>query len=65
MKKLVTVATPAILLVGLVILGIRDTHTVIADTSVPNDEVASNIDRANDSSASATITITMYTADDE
>ena len=55
----------ASLLVGLVLLGLSDTRISIADTNVPNDEVASRVSKASNSSASATITITMYAAADE
>ena len=57
MKRLVTVVTIAILLVGLVLLGSSDTRISIADTSIPDNEVTSSV---SNSSASATIVITMY-----
>jgi len=63
-KRLVTVVILAILLVGLVLLGISDTNIAIADTSIPNDEVASSVSTASNSSASATTTTTMYTGDE-
>jgi len=50
----------ASLLVGSVLLGSSDTRISIADTTVPNDEVASRVSKASNSSTSATITITMY-----
>ena len=65
MKRLVTIVTIAVLLVGLVLLGLSDTRITIADTSVPNNEVTSGVSKASNSSASATITITMYAVDDE
>ena len=65
MKRLVTIIATAILLIGLVLLGSSDTRISIADTRVPDDEVTSSISKANNSSASATITITMYTSLDE
>ena len=37
----------------------------IANTGTPNNEVTDSISKANNSSASATITITMYTVADE
>jgi len=58
-KRLVTVVTLAILLVGLVLLGLSDTDISIADTSTPNNEVISGVSKTSNSSASATITITM------
>lgn len=58
MKRPVTVVTIAVLLAGLILLGIGDTRISIADnTSVPDNEVASS--KANNASATATITITM------
>lgn len=63
MKRLVTIVAPAILVVGLALSGLSDTRIAIADTSVPNDEVASS--KANNASATATITIVMYAVDDE
>jgi hypothetical protein len=64
-KSLVTVVAPAILLVGLVLLGLSDTRISIADTSVPNNEVTGTISKAGNSSASATIMITMHAVADE
>ena len=63
MKRLVTVVTLAFLLVGSVLLGLSDTGISIADTTVPNDDVAST--EANNASATATITITMYAVADD
>ena len=45
------------------LFGLSDTSISIADTSVPDNEVADS--GANNYSASATITITMYTSSDE
>ena len=42
MKRLVTIVTIAILLVGSVLLGLSDTRISIADTSIPDNEVASS-----------------------
>lgn len=58
MKRLVTVVTLAVLAVGLILLGLGDTDISIADTSVPDNEVASSVSKAGNSSASATITMT-------
>jgi len=65
MKSLVTVVTLAILLVGLVLLGLNDTAISVADTSIPDNEATSSISKASNSSSSATITITMYAVADE
>jgi len=55
--RLVTVVTIAILLIGLVLLGISDTRISVADTSIPDDEVTTSL---SSSWASATTMITMY-----
>ena len=65
MKRLVTVVTLVILIVGLVLSGLSDTRIAIADTSVPNDEVVSSVSKARNSSASATIMIAWTIASDE
>jgi len=61
-NRLTTVVTLAILLIGVVLLGLSDTGISVADTSIPDKEVTSSVSR--NSSASATITITMYTGDE-
>ena len=55
----------AIILVGAVLFGLSDTAISIADSGVPDNEAASSISKASNSSASATITITMFTVVDE
>ena len=55
--------TFAIIIAGLVLLGLSDTGISIADTGVPVKEVTSSA--ANNSSATATITITMTGAVNE
>ena len=65
MKRLVTVVTLAILLIGSVLLGLNDTDISIADTSVYDIETYIRQPEASNSSASATITITMYTVADD
>jgi hypothetical protein len=54
-----------ILLTALVLFGLSDASISIADTGVPDSEVTSNISRASNSSASATITITMFAVADK
>jgi hypothetical protein len=56
-KSLVTVVTPAILLVGSVLLGLSDMDISVANASIPDNEVASS--EANKYFSTATITITM------
>ena len=63
MKRLVTVVTIAILVVWLVLLGLSDTDISVAATSIPDNEVTSS--KANNVSATATITITMYSVADK
>ncbi len=58
MKRLVTIVALATLLVGLVLLGSSDKDISVADTSIPDNEIASSISKASNSSASATIMIT-------
>lgn len=64
-KKPFLLATPAILLAGLVLFGLSDTRISIADTGVPDNEVASSISKASNSSSRATITTTVYTLPSE
>ena len=59
MKKPFLRATLAILLVGLILISLSDTVISIADTSIPDNEVTSRVSKASNSSASASITITM------
>ena len=42
MKRLATVVTLAILLIGLVLLGLSDTRISFADTSVPDNEITTS-----------------------
>ena len=60
MKRLVAIVILAISVVGLVLFG---SNISVADTGVPNNEITTNQTQASNSSASATITITMYTGD--
>ena len=64
MKRLVTVVTLTILLVGLILLGLTDKDISVADTNVPNNEATSSVSKAGNASASATITITLYAVDE-
>ena len=59
MKRLVTIVALAVLIVGLVLSGLSDTRTAIAHGSILGNEVVNSISKASNSSASATITITM------
>ena len=58
-------AIHAILLVWLVLLGLSGMDISITDTGIPDNEVTSSVSKAGNSSASTTITITMYDVADE
>jgi hypothetical protein len=62
-KRLVTVLSLVVFVVGLILSGLDDTDISLADTSVPDNQITSNQTHSGNSSASATITITMYTGD--
>jgi len=64
-KRLAILVILTILMAGLVLFGLSDTDISIANTLVPDNEVTSTISKASNSSASATITITMYTVTDK
>ena len=59
MKRLFFVVILAIILIGVLLFGLSDTVISIADTDTPNNEVTSTISKTGNSSARATITITM------
>lgn len=61
MKRLIVLVALPALLVGFVLSNTADTSTSISDTSIPDNEVASSISEANNSPASATITVTWTT----
>ena len=65
MKRLVTVAILAVLLMALILIGFSDKAVSVADTSVPNNDAIGSVSKADNSSASATITITMTGVSDE
>ena len=65
MKRLVISVTLTVILLGLILFGLSDVVISVGDPIVPRNEVISSVSKANNSSASATITITMYTIADE
>jgi len=66
MKRLIIFIALIAILVSLLSLGVADASTSIADTSVPDNEIASGVNEAgNPNSASASIVITMYTLAEE
>ena len=67
MKRLILLIALVVLvmmLAGLPASAVPDTDASLADTGIPDNEVSSIVSKASNSSASATITITMYTAAD-
>jgi hypothetical protein len=54
-KRLVTVVTLAILLVGLILFDLTDLNISVADTSIPDNKIASSQTKARNSCAVATI----------
>ena len=59
MKRLAVLVILTILMAGLVLFELSDTDISIANTLVPDNEVTSTISKVSNSSAGATITITM------
>jgi len=64
-KRQVTVVTPAILPVGLVLFDLSGTHISVADAGIPDNKITTSQTKASNSSATATITIIMYAVGDE
>ena len=62
MKKIVALATLRAQLTEILLPQLTDTTTSIADTGIPGNDVARSLSEANNSSASATITITWTTS---
>ena len=63
MKRLIVLVALAVVLTGLLLSGVPDTPSSIADATVPDDQVASGVSESNSPhSANATITITWRTA---
>ena len=65
MKRLILVIALVVILVGLPVLVVSDTGASLTDGSIPDNEITTSQTEANNSSASATITITMYAVADE
>ena len=64
-KRLVTVFTLAILLVGLILFGLSDTDICVANTSVPDNGITTSQSEASNSSAIAMIVIAWTTPSGE
>ena len=65
MKRLVISVTLTVILLGLILFELSDTGISVADTSIIDNGITSSMSEASNSSASATITITMYAVADE
>lgn len=65
MKRLSFIVILAILLTGLILSRLSDNAISIANTNAQNSEATSTISKADNSSASTAITITMYAVADE
>lgn len=61
MKKIVVLATLGAQATGILSLQLAHTTASIADADIPDNDVASSVGEANDSSASVTIMITWRT----
>lgn len=59
MKRAFFLVVLASILAGLILFGLSDTAISFTDTGTPDNEVTGYISEASNSSASATITITM------
>ena len=57
--------TPAILLIGLILLGLDDTDISVADTSVPDNKITTGHAEASDSSTTAMTVIAWTTPSGE
>lgn len=68
MKRLILLITLVMLVMILAKLRgpvVSDTSASLADSNIANNKITTSQNEATNSSASATITITMYTGDDE
>ena len=65
MKRLIPLIALVVILAGLPVLVVSDTGASLTDTSTPGNEITTSQTEASNSSASATITITMYSVADE
>ena len=65
MKRLINVVTLVILLVGLILFDLTDLNISVADTSIPNNEIAPSQSKARNSCAVAMIMGARTTASGE
>lgn len=64
MKRLIPLIALVVILAGLPVLVVSDTSASPSDSNIPDNEITASQTEASNSSASATLTITMYTVDD-
>ena len=65
MRSLLFLVALAVILLGLPLSTISDSSAPLADTSIPDNEITTSQTEASNSSATATIMITMYALADE
>ena len=65
MKRLILLIILVVIIASLPVLVVPDTGATLSDSSIPDNEVTTSQTEASNSSASATITITMYTLPNE
>ena len=65
MKRLILLTTLVVIIAGLSVLAVSDTGASPTDSDIPDNELTTSQTEASNSSASATITITMYAVADE
>lgn len=65
MKPLILLIILVVILAGLPIVVASDTSTSFIDTNVPDNEMATSQTQISNSSATGTITITLYAGDCE
>jgi len=64
-KRLIPLIAVVLILAGLPVLVVSDTGASPTDSDIPDSEITTSQTEASNSSASATITITMHTGDDD
>ena len=64
-KRLILLIALVVILAGLPVLVVSDTSASLADSNIPDNDITTMRTEASNSSASATITITMYAVADE
>ena len=65
MKRLIPLIALVVILAGLPVLVVSDTGASPTDSSIPDNEITTSQTEARNSSASTTITITMYAVADK